>query len=139
MVQNGAAIRREVLLEWSETATECPFSDEDLDVIKNYLKPPIRTILFGQFRQYQFNVYEDLDLMYPPIVGVDVSGALYHDSSSIVILDSRTTKVVADFNCNYISADDLADLLYTLVTKYMPNAILNCERNGEIRQELNAA
>ena len=65
MQRQWPEIRREVLLEWAETATDCPFADEDLDVIKNYLRSPIRTILFGKFRQFQFHVYEDIDLTYP--------------------------------------------------------------------------
>jgi hypothetical protein len=134
MQRQWAEIRREVLLEWSETATECPFSDEDLDVIKNYLRPPIRTILFGQFRQYQFNVYEDIDLRYPPIVGVDVSGAEYQDSSCITVIDSKSTRVTACLNCNYIDAADLSSVIYELCTKYMPNCVVNIELNGETNQ-----
>lgn len=128
--RNWAKIRREVLLEWSEASDNNPFSKEDLSKIKDLCRDPIRTIYFGRHNQYAFNVYEDVDLRFPPIVGVDVSGALYNDSSAVVIIDSRSTRVVADFNCNYIPADDLADLLYTLVTRYMPNAIICCERNG---------
>ena len=49
MNKEWPSIRREVLLEWAETATDCPFSTEDLDMIKNYLKQPIRTLFFGRF------------------------------------------------------------------------------------------
>lgn len=61
--------------------------------------------------------------------------AMFHDSSGITVVDSNTTKVTATFNCNYIPTDDLADLLYVLVVKYMPNAIINVERNGEAIQQ----
>jgi len=130
MQSNWAKIRREVMLEWAETATDCPFAQEDLDIIKLHIKEPIRTIFFGKFRQYQFNIYEDLDLSYPPIIGVDVAGATFNDSSAITVIDSRTTRVCATLNCNFIPADDLAQVIYELVTKYMPNAIINIERNG---------
>jgi hypothetical protein len=33
-------------------------------------------------------------------------------------------------NCNYIPADDLAMVIYELVSKYLPNAIVNIESNG---------
>lgn len=131
MNREWPAIRREVMLEWAETATDCPFSQEDLDIIKQHLKEPIRTLLFGQFGQYQFHIYEDLDLTYPPIIGVDVSGATFNDASAITVLDSHTTRVTATLNCNYIPADDLADVIYQLITKYMPTAICSIERNGE--------
>ena len=130
MQSNWPKIRREVMLEWAETATDCPFTQEDLDIIKLSIKDPIRTIFFGKFKQYQFNIYEDLDLSYPPIIGVDVSGATFNDSSAITVIDSRTTRVCATLNCNFIPADDLAQVIYELVTKYMPNAIINIERNG---------
>ena len=118
------------MLEWAETATGCPFSQEDLDIIKTHLKEPIRTIFFGRFQQYQFQIYEHIDTNYPPIIGVDVSGASWKDSSAITVVDSKTTKVGATLNCNYIPSDDLAQVLYDLVTKYLPNGIINIERNG---------
>ena len=130
MNREWPAIRREVLLEWAETATDCPFSQEELDKIKNQLKQPIRTVFFGRFNQYQFNIYEDVDLNYPPIIGVDVAGATFNDSSAITVIDSKTTRVCATLNCNFIPADDLAEVIYEIVTKWMPNSIINVERNG---------
>ena len=131
MQSNWAAIRREILLEWAEAATECPFSQEDLDKIKSFNKPqPIRTIMFGQFGQYTMDIFDNIDLSYPPIIGVDVAGATFNDSSAITIIDSHTTKVCANLHCNFMPADDLADVLYQIVTKYMPNAIICVERNG---------
>lgn len=61
---------------------------------------------------------------------VDVSGGYNRDSSAISCIDSNTTKVFADLNCNYISTFDLAQCIYELVTVYMPNAVVNVERNG---------
>ena len=123
-------IRREVLLEWAQVSDDCPFNSDDLDIIQKYCHDPIRTMLFGRVGQYQFQVYEDIDFTYPPIIGVDPSGATHHDSTAITVVDSRTTRVCATFNCNYIPADDTADLLYRLVTEYMQNAVINIERNG---------
>ena len=123
------------MLEWSEVADDCPFSTEDLDIIGNFVKEPIRTLFFGQFKQYQFEIYEDLDTNYPPIIGVDVAGATWKDSSCITVVDSRTTRVTATLNCNYMPADDLAQVLYELVTKYLPNGIINIERNGVAFQQ----
>ena len=138
MNKDWAAIRREVMLEWAETATGCPFSQEDLDIIKTHLKEPIRTIFFGRFQQYQFNIYEDIDTNYPPIIGVDVSGASWKDSSAITVIDSKTTKVGATLNCNYIPSDDLAQVLYDLITKYLPNGVINIERNGVAKRQTSA-
>lgn len=123
-------IRREILLEWEVITEDAAFTMEDLELIKLHCREPIRTIKFGRVGQYLFDVYEDIDLTYPPIVGVDVSGATMHDSSAITVVDSRTTKVCATFHCNFIPQDDLADLIYVLVNQYMPEAIVNCELNG---------
>lgn len=123
-------IRREILLEWAQVSDDCPFNPDDLDMISQYCHDPIRTLFFGRANQYQFQIYEDIDLRYPPLIGVDPSGATHHDSSAITVVDSRTTRVCATFNCNYIPADDLADLIYRLVTDYMPTCVINIERNG---------
>ena len=130
MEKQWDAIRREVLLEWADGTDNCPFSEEDLEKIKLYIKEPIRTVLFGRHGQYQFNIYEDIDTTYPPIAGVDVAGALMQDSSAITIIDSKTTRVTATLNCNYMPSDDLAEVLYELVSKYLPNLVVNVERNG---------
>lgn len=121
-------IRREVLLEWSNSVENSPFRPEDLEIISQLVKKPIRQVLF--LGKYLFNIYEEVDLRYPPIIGVDVSGGFNRDSSAVTCIDSRTTKVFADFNCNYIPTHDLAQLIYELVSKYMPSAVVNVERNG---------
>lgn len=123
-------IRREVLLEWSEIADDCAFRKEDLEVIEKWCREPIRTLRYGRAGQYIFKIYEDLDPRYAPILGVDVAGATYRDSSAITIIDSKTTKVTATFNCNFIPSDELAELLYQVVRYKIPNGIINIERNG---------
>ena len=125
-----ADIRREVLLEWSESSLNSPFEKSDLEQVKRLIKKPIRQIWIGK-PTYVFDVYKDgMFYKYPPIIGVDPSGGYSRDSSAIVIVDSETTEVLATFNCNYIPIPDLAKVIYELVVKYMPNAVVNIERNG---------
>lgn len=124
-----SSIRREVLLEWAQTATNSPFDKVDLDQVKALIREPIREMVIGN-SHYIFRVYEDIYFKNPPIIGVDVSGGYNRDSSAITVIDSKTTKVCADFNCNYIPINDLGRVIYELVTVYMPNAIVNVERNG---------
>ena len=140
LLRDWPSIRREVMLEWAKVATNCPFKQEDLDIIKQFNKEPIKTILFGRCQQYQLHVYEDIDLRYncPPIMGVDVAGAMYQDSSAITIIDSRTTRVSATLNCNYMPGDDLADVIYQIVTGFLPTCIVNVERNGVAIQQTSA-
>lgn len=128
MRKDWPSIRREILLEWSTSAENSPFSKEDLEVVKSLIKQPIKTVML--LNKYEFNIYEQINLKYPPIIGIDVSGGYQRDSSAITVIDSRTTKVTATMNCNYISTVDLARVTYELVTKYMRNAVVNIERNG---------
>lgn len=121
-------IRREILLEWSSGVDNSPFEQADLEVVHQLIKQPIKEIMF--MNKYLMQIYETVDLRYPPIIGVDVSSGYRRDSSAITCIDSRTTKVFACLNCNYISPFDLASVIHELVTKYMPNAIVNIERNG---------
>lgn len=132
--KNWVAIRREVLLEWSKSSSNSPFRQQDLDEVERLImKEPIQQVALCN-GLYFLNIYKPMDasmaFRYPPIMGVDVSGGYQKDSSTITIIDSRTTEVVADFNCNYISTNDLAKVIYELVVKYMPNCIVNVERNG---------
>lgn len=125
-----AAIRREVLLEWSESAENSPFEKQDLDIIKKMIKKPIRQMWVGK-PIYVFDIYKDaLFYKFPPLIGVDVAGGMERDSSAITIVDTETTEVCATFNSNYIEIPELAKVLYILVKKYMPNAVINIERNG---------
>lgn len=123
-------IRREVLLEWANGVENSPFTHEDLEVVQELVKTPVKQVVL--MNKYIMNIYEpQIDLnRYPPIIGVDVSGGYNRDSSAISVIDSRTTKLFADMNCNYISTFDLAQCIYELVTNYMPNAVVNIERNG---------
>nr|DAH35357.1 MAG TPA: large terminase [Caudoviricetes sp.] len=123
------AIRREVLLEWSDVNDECPFSKEDLDTIKAMLRQPINTIMV--FNKYPFKIYEQMDINRSiPILGVDVSAGLSRDYSTIVVIDSRTSRVTATFECNYISTIEFAAVIQEIVSKWMPRAVVNIERNG---------
>lgn len=125
-----SAVRREILLEWAESATDSPFDPEDLEVVKNLVKSPIREMQIYK-PAYIFKVYKDA-LFYksPPIIGVDVAGGLSRDSTAITIIDTNDTSVCAVFNCNFIQIREVARLLEILVRNHMPNAIVNIERNG---------
>jgi hypothetical protein len=76
------------------------------------------------------HIYKDMDLRDGQIIGVDVSGGYRRDSSAITIINAKTTEVMATLNCNYMPTDDLASVIYELVTKYLPNALVCIEKNG---------
>ena len=135
---NWDAIRREVLLEWSENPENSPFSREDLEAVSRLVHPPVDVKPIKIFnRTYMLNIYDntiplraDYTPKYPPIIGVDVSGGYNRDASAITIVDSHTTRVIADFKNNSINTNDLARVIYQIVTRYYPNSVINVERNG---------
>lgn len=128
MRKDWDAIRREVLLEWSNSTENSPFRAEDLDTIKGLLKQPINTVLL--LNKYELKIYEKMNLKYPSLIGVDVSGGYHRDSSAITVVDSFTTRVTAELNSNFISTPELALIIYDIVSKWLPNAVVNIERNG---------
>ncbi len=128
MRKDWDAIRREVLLEWSNSTENSPFRSEDLDTIKGLLKTPINTVLL--LNKYELKIYEKINMKYPPIMGVDVSGGYQRDSSAITIVDSFSTRVTAELNSNFISTPELAMVIHDIVSRWMPNAVVNIERNG---------
>ena len=128
MRKDWDAIRREVLLEWSNSTENSPFRAEDLDTIKGLLRQPINTVLL--LNKYELKIYEKLNLKYPSLIGVDVSGGYQRDSSAITVVDSFTTRVTAELNSNFISTPELAMIIYEIVSKWLPNAVVNIERNG---------
>lgn len=132
-----ADIRREILLEWATGVENSPFKEEDLDAISKLVIDPINIqYILGK---YPFETYLQADTRtYPPIIGVDVSAGFKQDSSTITIIDSLTTKVLGCMNCNYISTLDLARVIEFIVKNWMPNAIVNVERNGVAYQQSSA-
>ena len=68
MERDWDAIRREVLLEWSNSTENSPFRAEDLDTIKGLLRQPINTVLM--LNKYELRIYEKINLKYPALIGV---------------------------------------------------------------------
>ena len=122
-------IRREILLEWSTGVDNSPFRQEDLDALAGLIRQPINVVyLLGKYR---FETYVQADTRtYPAIIGVDVAAGYKQDSSTITVVDSRTTMVLGCLNCNYISILDLARCIEFMVKNWLPNAVINPERNG---------
>ena len=125
--QDWVSIRREFLLEWATSAENCPFSQEQLRNVARFIRNPIKQVYINN---YLFNIYEEYHPRIRPIIGVDVAAGYNRDSSAISVIDPTTTRLIADFNCNYINPVELGKVIYELVTRYMPNALVVIERNG---------
>ena len=129
------AIRREVLLNWEATSKNCPFSSDQLETVSRFTREPVSSVLI--FNKYKLNIYKTYgNLMQLHnsqfSVGVDVSAGSKSDSSTIVVVDARTSELVMEFNCNYISIMEFARVIIEVVTQYLPlnNTVVTVERNG---------
>lgn len=125
--QKWTDIRREFLLEWATSSENCPFTQEELRNVQRYVRNPIKQVYISNFL---FNIYSEISPRDKTLIGVDVAAGYSKDSSAISVTDSKTTKLVADFNCNYINPVDLATVIYNLVLNYLPNSLVTIERNG---------
>lgn len=123
------AIQRELLLVWSHANLNSPFDPQDLELVKSKLKDPIKSLTLRNY--YKLQVYELMPKNVVPIIGVDPAGGGYKsDSSCITVINSKTTHVAMCFNCNFISIIELAAVIIDLVSIFLPNAVVNVERNG---------
>lgn len=125
--QKWTDIRREFLLEWATSSENCPFTQEELRNVQRFVRNPIKQVYISNFL---FNIYTEISPKDRTLIGVDVAAGYSKDSSAISVTDSATTKLVADFNCNYINPVDLATVIYNLVLNYLPNSLVTIERNG---------
>lgn len=125
--QKWTDIRREYLLEWATSSENCPFTQDELKNVDRFVRNPIKQVYISNFL---FNIYSEISPKDKTLIGVDVAAGYSKDSSAISVTDSTTTKLVADFNCNYINPVDLGNVIYTLVLNYLPNSLVTIERNG---------
>ena len=129
------AIRREVLLNWEATSKNCPFSKDELETVGRFVREPVSTILvFGKYKLNIYKTYDNLMQLHSSqfAVGCDVSAGSQSDSSTMVVVDARTSELVMEFNCNYISIMEFARVIIEVVTSYLPlnNTVVTVERNG---------
>lgn len=133
LANNWEKIRREVLLEWIIDTSKSPFSMDDLEEIKSMIDKdarikPKKKITINKF--YTIELYDEIELDSPMILSCDVSGGYSRDSSSMVLISTKTTKVIGVFRSSTIGIRPFSDLIYSFVTRYAPNAVICIERNS---------
>lgn len=128
------AVKREILLQWTTSANNSPFSEETIDEIQTFVKD--KDDYYGRIGLLNNTYYADL-IEYPSnmmnknyIMGVDVSAGLNRDSSAITVIDPLSMKPVMIFNNNNITVPDLGRIITELVNNYFKSAIVQIERNN---------
>lgn len=121
-------VRREILLQRIHGSDLSPYPREDIEYITSTTHQPIDTIFIQEY--YQFDIYETLRKDIPYIVGIDCSTGTSSDNNAITILNPYTVKPVAEFKSPYIGETAYEMLIESLVTEYIPRAIICIERNS---------
>jgi len=119
-------IRREILLQRIRGSSDSPFSQEDLMALQEKNLNVIDEILISDYR---IDIYKKLNPEIPYLVGVDVASGIDSDNTAITITNPYTLQADAEFKSPAIGTFDLKRLLYTLIRKYLPKAVLCIERN----------
>lgn len=128
---NPLKARREYLLEWINSNGNSPFDPDDVEVIGDLSNQRKLTAEILKINKYfNLTVYSEYHGKKPVLIGVDVSGGLGRDCSSIVVANPETLMPMAFFKSNMIPSDQLRKLITTLVTKRYPNCILTIENNS---------
>lgn len=122
-----AKVKREILLEWPFSSDASVLTEEQLDKIHQFIKPPLTRIMVDN---YVINMYETPDVNMNYILSCDVSGGLSRDNSVINIIHPGDFRIVGDFVNNKIDTDSFRKLISSLMTVYFRNALLVIERNS---------
>jgi hypothetical protein len=122
-----AKIKRELLLQRFHGSKESPYDQEALNIISESRGTIIEELFISKL--FKFDIYEELDPTRIYFVGVDVANGYGEDNSAVTIFDPYLLRPVAEFKCPYISVTQFKQLLFVLVKKFIPKAILAIERN----------
>ena len=124
-------IKREVDLEWTLSSDNSPFSEDELEKVKEYTIPFEKFIAFNTgFKGRKIHILEPVDFYEPVLLSCDCSGGLGLDSSVITIFSMITGKPIGYFANNRIDVDDFGDLIDHIATSVFVNSCIAIERNS---------
>jgi hypothetical protein len=125
-------IKREVDLEWTLSADKSPFSEEELEIISNYVIPKEKeyTLRIGDPGNHKFTVLEQMDFFKPVILAIDVGGGLGTDFSVVHMLDIDDFHEMGYFASNRINPIPFARIVIDIVKNLFYNSVLIVERNS---------
>ena len=121
-------VRREILLQRLHGSSLSPYPQEDIEYIVESERKPIEELWILDY--YKFDIYRKLERKIPYIVGVDCSTGTVGDNNAITILNPYTQEPDAEFECSFIGETAYEQLIIELVTKYIPRACVEIERNS---------
>lgn len=131
LLYDWTKIRREILLQWNNAATNSPFDENDLRDLRSKLIHPIENESIVINKYYKLNVYRHLEPAKKYIITTDPAKGKggNADRTAITVIDAHTKECCAIFKSNTIQYKETFRFLYTLVNNYIPNSVLVVENN----------
>lgn len=128
---NYPKIRREILLQWSNSTSNSPFNLDDLNALK-YMKLMANdawSLTINKY--YKLNVYKQLNSSRKYIIGIDPSKMRGEqaDNTAVVVVDAETQELCAIFKSNVMGYKELYRFIYSLVVYHLPNSVIVVENN----------
>ena len=122
-------IKREILLQWNKSSDLSPFTEEQIQMLYDNVKPPITHLTIDNI--YKINIFRyDFNWHDALMMGVDTSGGLSQDSSAFTIWHPVLGEIVATFKSNTIDTIEFAELIYKVIKTYFVNTCVIIERNS---------
>lgn len=121
-------IAREIDLQRINSSANSPFNQADLYYVTTHKIDPIEEIDLTDFLA-PILVYETLIKKYHYILSIDPSEGLSRDNIAMTLVNPYTLKVAAEFQCNYMSPPDFADMIIKFMDKFCPRSMIIVENN----------
>lgn len=122
-------INREILLEWNSASDKCPFTEEEIQRIKQNLKEVVYKLFLRN--NQPLSIYKDVDFTKTYIISCDCATGMSLDSSAIIVTDpDNYMEVIAEFNSNTIDTIEFAEAIYEVAKKYFMQGPIIIERNS---------
>lgn len=128
---NMPKVRREILLQWTNSTSNSPFEMDDLNELRYLTLKPSDAYSFDVIKNLRLNVYHKLDVNRKYIVSIDPSKMRGDkaDNTALVVVDAETQQLCAVFKSNRIGYKEFHYFLEALITYYIPNSVIVVENN----------
>jgi len=124
---NWQKIRREILLQWTNSTTDSPIDPDDLHDITMNKQEPIGELIINRF--YSMKLYKDFDANQKVLIAVDPSKGVGRDATAVVVIDVSTDEIIAVFSSSKMSYPELQRFLETLIAEQFINSTVVIENN----------
>lgn len=125
-------IKREIDLEWTLSADNSPFSEEELERISSFTVPKEHEIQVPILDEgnHKLTLLETPDFNKPVILSLDIGGGLGIDYSVLTVIDIEDFHQIGYFASNRINPIPFARICIQVVKRLYSNCVIVPERNS---------